>query len=82
MMIHFKKRIYKENPLWSPERIHNQLTHLGIIDVPTPSTIAKYLSSIRKPPSKKVVANMEDLSDKPPQRHQGNGFLYCSYRFL
>jgi hypothetical protein len=47
------KRIHQENPLWSPERIHDQLINLGIIDVPAPNTIAKYLSSIRKPPSEK-----------------------------
>jgi transposase InsO family protein len=43
------KRIHKENPLWSPERIHNQLVNLGIIDTPAPNTIAKYIKSIRKP---------------------------------
>jgi putative transposase len=38
------KRIHNENPLWSPERIHDQLLNLGITDVPAPNTIAKYLS--------------------------------------
>jgi hypothetical protein len=40
------KRIHKENPLWSPERIHDQLINLGITDVPASNTIAKYLPSI------------------------------------
>jgi hypothetical protein len=48
------KRIHKENPLWSPERIHDQLVDLGIEDVPCPNTIAKYLPDIRKPPSEKA----------------------------
>jgi transposase InsO family protein len=45
------KRIHKENPLWSPERIHDQLIHLGITDTPAPNTIAKYIKSSKKPPS-------------------------------
>ena len=48
------KRIHKENPLWSPERIHSQLMNLGITDTPAPNTIAKYLS-IQKPPSEKSL---------------------------
>ncbi|MHB9035975.1 MAG: integrase core domain-containing protein [Armatimonadota bacterium] len=48
------KRIHKENPLWSPERIHDQLISLGISDVPCPNTIAKYIPEIRKPPSEKA----------------------------
>ncbi len=49
------KRIYKENPLWSPERIHDQLINLGITDVLAPNTIAKYLPSIRRPPGEKSI---------------------------
>lgn len=48
------KRIHKENPLWSPERIHDQLISLGITDAPAPNTIAKYFSKIRKPPVEKL----------------------------
>jgi putative transposase len=40
------KHIHKENPLWSPERIHDQLINLGITDAPAPNTVAKYLSSV------------------------------------
>ena len=47
------KRIHKENPLWSPERIHDQLINLGITDAPAPNTIAKYFPGIRKPPTEK-----------------------------
>ncbi len=48
------KRIHKENPLWPPERIHDQLMNLGITDMPAPNIIAKYLS-IQKPPSEKSL---------------------------
>lgn len=47
------KRIHQENPLWSPERIHDQLLYLGITDAPAPNTVAKYFPAIRKPPSEK-----------------------------
>ena len=47
------KRVHRENPLWSPERIHDQLVTLGLTDVPAPNTIAKYLPDTRKPPSEK-----------------------------
>ena len=47
------KRVHKEI-LWSPERIHDQLVFLGMIDIPCPNTIAKYIPSIRKPPSEKT----------------------------
>jgi len=36
--------------LWSPERIHDQLVSLGMIEVPAPNTIAKYLPSDQSPP--------------------------------
>ena len=42
------KRIHKENPLLSPEKIHEQLVKLNIADAPAPNTIAKYFPSIRK----------------------------------
>ncbi|MHB9037962.1 MAG: integrase core domain-containing protein [Armatimonadota bacterium] len=48
------KRIHNENPLWSPERIHDQLAILGISDVPCSNTIAKYIPTTRKPPSEKT----------------------------
>ena len=48
------KRIHQENPLWSPERIHDQLVNLGITDAPAPNTIAKYLRSPRKSPNEKA----------------------------
>lgn len=47
------KAIHKENPLLSPEKIHEMLVSLGIIDALAPNTIAKYLPSTRKPPSEK-----------------------------
>ncbi|SIS64788.1 integrase core domain-containing protein [Salimicrobium flavidum] len=47
------KEIHKENPLYSPERIHDQLKQLGIENVPAPNTIAKYLPETRKPTTDK-----------------------------
>jgi putative transposase len=47
------KRIHEENPLLSPEKIREMLISMGVIDPPAPNTIAKYLPSIRKPPSQK-----------------------------
>ncbi len=47
------KRIHKENPLLSPEKIHEQLVNLGVIDAPAPNTIAKYIPKIRKAPTDK-----------------------------
>ena len=49
------KRIHKENPLLSPEKIHEMLVNLNVSDAPAPNTIAKYLQSIRKPPSEKQL---------------------------
>jgi len=47
------KRLHQENPLWSPERIHDQLVNLSVTDAPAPNTIAKYFPAIRKPPTEK-----------------------------
>jgi putative transposase len=49
------KRIHKENPLLSPEKINEKLRMLGLENSPAPNTIAKYLHSTRKPPSKKQI---------------------------
>jgi len=53
------KRIYKENPLLSPEKIHERLVHLGIIDAPAPNTIAKYIRSKRTAPTEKQVQSWQ-----------------------
>ena len=47
------KRVHKENPLLSPEKIHEQLCNLNISDAPAPNTIARYIKNIRKHPSDK-----------------------------
>jgi transposase InsO family protein len=47
------KRIHRENPLWSPERIHDQLVSLGLTDVPAPNTITKYLPDTHTPSSER-----------------------------
>lgn len=47
------KRIHKENPLLSPEKIYERLVDLAVIDAPSPNTISKYIPKIRKPPSEK-----------------------------
>ena len=49
------KWISKENPLLSPEKIHDRLVALGIADAPAPNTISKYLPSTRKTPSEKQI---------------------------
>jgi putative transposase len=46
--------IHAQNPLWSPERIHDQLVDLGFTGVPCAKTIAKYVPEIRKPPSERT----------------------------
>lgn len=49
------KQIHKENPLFSPEKIHEKLVQLGVTNAPAPNTIAKHLPSTRKPPSDKQL---------------------------
>ena len=49
------KRIHNENPLLSPEKIHEQLVLLAVSDAPAPNTIAKYLPKLRKPPTEKQL---------------------------
>ncbi|HBF36113.1 MAG TPA: integrase [Firmicutes bacterium] len=69
------QRIHKENPLWSPERIHDQLLNLGITDVPAPNTIAKYLPSIKKPPSKKSLQSWKTFLTNHQQGIWAKDFL-------
>jgi len=47
------KRIHKENPTLSPEKIHERLLDLNISDVPAPNTIAKYIREDRVMPTEK-----------------------------
>jgi transposase InsO family protein len=47
------KRIHKENPALSPEKIHERLLALNITDTPAPNTIAKYIRDKRKAPTEK-----------------------------
>lgn len=49
------KQIHHENPLLSPEKIHEMLVSMGITNPPAPNTIAKYIPTTRKPPSEKQV---------------------------
>ena len=55
------KRIHKENPLLSPEKIHERLVDLAVSDAPAPNTIAKYIAGIRKPPSEKQVSSWKSF---------------------
>jgi len=55
------KRIHKENPLLSPEKIHERLVDLAVSDTPAPNTIAKYIAGIRKPPSEKQVSSWKSF---------------------
>ena len=49
------KRIHQENPLLSPEKIHEKLHLLGINKPPAPNTIAKYVPNTRKPPTERQI---------------------------
>ncbi|WP_153730411.1 integrase core domain-containing protein [Sporosarcina obsidiansis] len=60
------KRVHKENPLLSPEKIHEKLRMLGIDKPPAPNTISKYLPSTRKPPSEKQIQSWKTFL----QNHQ------------
>ena len=43
------KRIHRDNPTLSPEKIHERLVDMNIYDAPAPNTIAKYIKCKRKP---------------------------------
>ena len=49
------KRIHKENPLLSPEKIYEKLVALNISDAPCPNTISKYIPKSRKTPTDKQI---------------------------
>jgi hypothetical protein len=66
-MRNLTRKISVENPLWSPERIHNQLVDLGF-DPPSPNTIRKYLPNPTKNSNrssqtwKKFISNHMDVT--------------------
>jgi len=47
------KRIHKEDPTLSPEKIRERLLDLNIADTPAANTIAKYIRDQRVPPTEK-----------------------------
>jgi len=49
------KKIHKENPNLSAEKISELLISLGYIDVPSGNTIRKYIPELRKKPTKKQI---------------------------
>jgi len=51
------QNIFKKNPLFSPEKIHELLVNMNVSDAPAPNTIAKYLAKIRprRSPSQKQI---------------------------
>ena len=53
------KRIHKENPTLSPEKIHERLIALSITDAPAPNTIARYMRDKRKQPTEKQVQSWQ-----------------------
>ena len=53
--INLIKQVHQENPLLSPEKIHEKLRLLGIKKPPAPNTIAKYVPSTRKPPTERQI---------------------------
>lgn len=70
------KRVHHENPLWSPERIHDQLVALGLTDIPAPNSIAKYLPDTRKPPSEKQRQSWRTFLAN--HRHEIWAMDYCT----
>jgi hypothetical protein len=71
------------NPLWGAPRIHGELRKLGI-DV-AQSTVAKYLSRPRKPPSQTwrtfLSNHLEQMAsiDFFVYRRRHSGFCLCSW---
>jgi transposase InsO family protein len=55
------KRIHKENPTLSPEKIHERIVNMNIFDAPAPNTIAKYIRAKRKPPSDKQTQSWKSF---------------------
>jgi len=63
------RKIHQENPALSPEKIHERLVALNIMDAPAPNTIAKYIHLKRKPPTEK-------------QKQSWKSFLYNNSKCL
>lgn len=61
-VINLIKKIHKENPLMSPEKIYEMLLSMGITNPPAPNTMTKYIPTLRKPPSEKKGSILEDFS--------------------
>jgi len=56
------RKIHQENPLFSPEKIHEQLLLLNVIDAPAHNTIAKYLKTSNfklKTPTEHILKNRQ-----------------------
>ena len=53
------KRIHRENPLLSPEKIHERLIELAVADAPASNTIAKYLREPRKSPTERQTQSWQ-----------------------
>ena len=47
------KRIHRENPTLSPEKIHERLLDMNIADTPAPNTISKYIRAPHRPSTEK-----------------------------
>ncbi|WP_198040314.1 hypothetical protein [Sporosarcina ureae] len=69
------KRIHKENPILSPEKIHEKLRLLGVNKPPAPNTIAKYLPSTRKPPSEKQIQSWKTFLQNHQQETWATDFF-------
>lgn len=76
------KCIYKENPLLSPEKIHERMLGLGIEQTPAPNTIAKYLSVTRKPPSDQQIQSWKTfLNNHHHELWATDFFTMPTYKF-
>jgi len=49
------RQIHNENPLLSPEKIHERLVNLSVKDAPSPNTIAKYIKLTHIQPTGKQI---------------------------
>lgn len=55
------KKIHRENPNISYDKIHEQLALIGLKNPPAANTIKKYLTKDKKPPTKKQAENWKNF---------------------
>ncbi|GAA0486943.1 integrase core domain-containing protein [Salinibacillus aidingensis] len=73
--INLIERVHKENPLLSPEKIHEKLKILGLKSPPAPNTIAKYFPDTRKSPTQKQIQSWKTFLNNHQSEIWGTDFL-------